>query len=212
MTRVWHPYTLDPHLNSLSSDASLVSKETYYHRRYGVEWYNWAKGTMRQWSNDVGLDITMTGNLSSTVRSHRLFEYARRRGGHKQDTLVGLVFESYFAKEKDCGDADMLAKWAQQVGLWEDEGAAREWLKSTELEDEVRTKAQLIKTGGVGSVPNYTLSLLAEGEDPEQSKFEPVWEKGQQGEGAEGVLKRLIIAGSQDKEKWAKTLEEFVLA
>lgn len=210
-TRVWHPYFLDAKLNSTKYEASVISKEEYYHRRYGVEWYKWAKPTMRQWSNDVGLDIIMTGNLSSTVRSHRLFEFALSHKVESQDALVRHVFDEYFSNEKDCGDSNMLAKCAEEVGLFTTTAAAKEWIEGDELLETVFSKAKEVKKDGVGSVPRYLLTLFDGEHNTPVQEYSPSWNSEELSRPYPGVFKRLVVAGSQDKDEWVKTLEGLIL-
>ncbi|MBL0898363.1 MAG: DsbA family oxidoreductase, partial [Reyranella sp.] len=127
----------------------------------------------------VGLEfhldrITRTPN---TVNAHRLIRFAGRKG--VQDAVVEELFEGYFCKGADIGDAKILADIGAEGGL--DRAEVLAMLASDEGRKEVLAADQMARNAGIQGVPSFALQghVLFSGAVPAEEmaqSFRRAWE------------------------------------
>jgi predicted DsbA family dithiol-disulfide isomerase len=109
----WHPFQLNPDM-----PAEGAEREKYRIAKFGsLERSKQLDRRITEAAASVGLEfhldrITRTPN---TVNAHRLIRFAGRKG--VQDAVVEELFEGYFCKGADIGDAKILADIGAEGGL-----------------------------------------------------------------------------------------------
>ena len=95
---------------------------------------------------------------SNTLDSHRLIEHAGKYA--LQDAVVEEVFKAYFEDEKNLGDRAVLEDIMVRLNVpTGDHADAAAWLKSDELEDEVKSDVRAWqKKHRVNGVPHFVLN------------------------------------------------------
>jgi predicted DsbA family dithiol-disulfide isomerase len=171
----WLPFLLQPGL-----PKEGVDRMTYYRQKFGPR----AAGAMERLKTvgkDVGINFCDDAIIGNTLDSHRLVEYADRKG--KQDAVIEGVFKAYFEQGKNLGSIDVLTSIAKDAGL--DEAETRTYLQGEEDKDWVLTMDQHWKEQMVDGVPFFVFNdkiSFSGGQEPEV--FEQVWNalQRQQGE------------------------------
>lgn len=114
------------------------------------------RAMIRDRAAETGFEMRMTNDsrIYNTFDAHRLLHWAEEHG--KQAALKAALFEAYFTKQLNPGDADVLADTAATVGL--DRAEAAEVLASGRYADEVRTAEELWRQRGINSVPAIVIN------------------------------------------------------
>ncbi|MGO1435740.1 MAG: DsbA family oxidoreductase [Canibacter sp.] len=142
-----HSYQLAPNI----PDRFDGDEADYMHRYEGhpLESARAWVPQMRELAATEGLDLRFDElQQVNTWPAHRLFHFAKRSG--ESESMVELLFESYFTKCLDLSDTDVLAAIGEQVGL--DRNDAREAVLSAENDDAIRAehvRAQMLGANGV---------------------------------------------------------------
>ncbi|KAF9346265.1 hypothetical protein BGX26_002252 [Mortierella sp. AD094] len=164
----WRPYQLDP-----AASKTPIPKMTLYAQKFGATRAPLMRDRMIQVGQEEGIKFSYNGNVINTLDSHRLIEFATKRG--KQDEMVTELFENYFEQDK-CGEISTLIDSAAKVGL--DRSEVEAYLKSNEGIKEVQDSIEKSKLQGVQGVPNFTIGgryVLSGAQDP--STFEEVFNR-----------------------------------
>jgi predicted DsbA family dithiol-disulfide isomerase len=132
----WRPFFLD---DTLPGGAG-VDKSARYAAKFGAARVAAMLPMMARVGAAEGIAFAFGGNTGATLDSHRLAEWARRRGGAPlADALTEEVFRRTFEREQCPSDHAVLADAAAAAGL--DRAAASAFLASGELAREVRAEA-----------------------------------------------------------------------
>jgi len=122
-------------------------------RKYGStpEQSAQARAMIKGRAAEVGFEMRMTdeSRIYNTFDAHRLLHWAEASG--KQAALKAALFETYFTKQLNPGDREVLADAAASVGL--DRAEAAEVLASGRYAAEVRAAEELWRSRGINSVP-----------------------------------------------------------
>ncbi|KAF9112913.1 hypothetical protein BGX27_002578 [Mortierella sp. AM989] len=164
----WRPYQLDP-----SASKTPIPKMTMYTQKFGPTRAPLMRDRMIQVGQEEGIQFSYNGNIVNTLDSHRLVDFAAKRG--KQDEMVTELFKDYFERDK-CGEMSTLIDSAVKVGL--DRAEVEAYLNSTEGIKEVQEDIEKSKLEGVQGVPNFTIDgkyVLSGAQEP--STFEEVFNK-----------------------------------
>ncbi len=94
--------------------------------------------------------LTRTPN---TIDAHRLVWRAGEEG--VQDATMQAIFRAYFTEGADIGDRGVLADCAAEAGISRE--AARAFLASDALEEDVRQTERAARSAGVNGVPSFFL-------------------------------------------------------
>jgi predicted DsbA family dithiol-disulfide isomerase len=171
----WHPFQLNPDM-----PAEGAEREKYRIAKFGsLERSKQLDRRITEAAASVGLEfhldrITRTPN---TVNAHRLIRFAGRKG--VQDAVVEELFEGYFCKGADIGDAKILADIGAEGGLNRAEVLAM--LASDEGRKEVLAADQMARNAGIQGVPSFALQghVLFSGAVPAEEmaqSFRRAWE------------------------------------
>jgi predicted DsbA family dithiol-disulfide isomerase len=103
---------------------------------------------------EAGLDYHLDeAHPANTFDAHRLLHFAAEHG--KQAELKERLMASYFTEAKRIGEADVLVREAEAVGL--DGEAARAVLDGTAYTDEVNSDLSLAQAFGISGVPFFVI-------------------------------------------------------
>lgn len=171
----WHPFQLNPDM-----PADGAEREKYRIAKFGsLERSKQLDRRITEAAASVGLEfhldrITRTPN---TVNAHRLIRFAGRKG--VQDAVVEELFEGYFCKGADIGDAKILADIGAEGGL--DRAEVLAMLASDEGRKEVLAADQMARNAGIQGVPSFALQghVLFSGAVPAEEmaqSFRRAWE------------------------------------
>jgi predicted DsbA family dithiol-disulfide isomerase len=123
----WHPYQLDPTL-----PAAGVDKMGRYVEKFGEEGVRTMLPRMLEVGKREGIAFDYGGRIANTLDSHRLLDWALKKGGPaQQNALVEQLFGFYFERRGNLGDRDALAEEAEKAGLSASE--AKAFLNSEEV-------------------------------------------------------------------------------
>ena len=149
---VWHAFQLNPGM-----PAEGMDRREYLETKFGgadnaraVYGRVIAEGARESLPFDFGA-IPRTPN---TLDSHRLVRWAAGQPSG-QAPMVEALFDAYFARGQDVGDAEVLARVA--VGAGYDEPGAREWLVGDAGRAEVAREDMQARRAGITGVPCFIL-------------------------------------------------------
>lgn len=149
---VWHAFQLNP-----TMPAEGMDRKAYLHEKFGgadnarsVYGRVIAEGARESLPFDFGA-IPRTPN---TLDSHRLVRWAAGQP-LGQIPMVEALFDAYFARGQDVGDAEVLARVAAAAGY--DESGARDLLAGDEGRAEVTREDMRARNAGITGVPCFIL-------------------------------------------------------
>ncbi len=174
-TVAWHPFQLNPDM-----PVEGVDRQKYREAKFGgPERARQIDERITGTAATVGLDfhlekLTRTPN---TVNAHRLIRFAGQKG--VQDDVVEALFDAYFCRGADIGDAKVLAEIGNNGGLDDEEVLAM--LASDEGRKEVLAGDQMARNAGIQGVPSFALQghVLFSGAVPADemaAAFHRAWE------------------------------------
>ncbi len=149
---VWHAFQLNPTMPAEGMDrkAYLAAKFGGADNARATYGRVIAEGARESLPFDFGA-IPRTPN---TLDSHRLVRWAAGQPPG-QTPMVEALFDAYFARGQDVGDAKVLARIAAQAGY--DESGARELLEGDEGRAEVTREDMRARSAGITGVPCFIL-------------------------------------------------------
>jgi predicted DsbA family dithiol-disulfide isomerase len=114
------------------------------------------RAMIRDRAAETGFEMRMgdDSRIYNTFDAHRLLHWAEEHG--KQAALKAALFDAYFTKQQNPGDAAVLADTAALVRL--DRAEAAEVLASGRYAEEVRTAEELWRQRGINSVPAIVIN------------------------------------------------------
>ena len=102
-------------------------------------------------AKDVDLELKSPLRLSNSKMALEIAEYAKNKG--KFEDYHDEVFKSYWLEEKDIGDAKVLFKIVEKVGL--DQADLKEYLKTGIAAKKIAEYLKEIKSYGISGVPTF---------------------------------------------------------
>ena len=149
---VWHAFQLNPTMpaEGMGRKAYLEAKFGGAHNAREVYGRVIAEGARESLPFDFGA-IPRTPN---TLESHRLVRWSAGQP-LGQTPMVEALFDAYFAKGRDVGDVEVLAKVAADAGY--DESGARELLAGDEGRADVTREDMRARGAGITGVPCFIL-------------------------------------------------------
>jgi predicted DsbA family dithiol-disulfide isomerase len=123
----WLPFQLDPTL-----PEKAISKKDRYRAKFGPQ-IDRMIANMTDMGRREGIAFSFGGLIGSTVDGHRLVEWSKKFGLHRE--LMQKIFQAYFEQEQNIADRDVLVKLAGDAGL-----NANEARKMLENKDEGRAE------------------------------------------------------------------------
>ena len=149
---VWHAFQLNPTMPAAGMDrkAYLEAKFGGADNAHAIYGRIVAEGARESLPFDFGA-IPRTPN---TLDSHRLVRWASDQPPG-QTPMVEALFDAYFARGQDVGDAQVLAQVAVEAGY--DESGARGLLAGDEGRAEVTGEDMRARRAGITGVPCFIL-------------------------------------------------------
>ncbi|KAJ2705408.1 hypothetical protein FB645_002488 [Coemansia sp. IMI 203386] len=170
------PYQLD------SDMGDGLSKEEVYKKKFGDR-ISAMHERLAAVGKEENIDFKFGGNMSNTLNSHRLIDYARLEGSETEEKVVSSILRRYFELEQDLGQMDVLLGAAVDGGL--DKDKTKKYLESDDGIDTVKQKIKHAKRLGITGVPFYIINDrfgISGAESPETfiQVFEKVFAKNEQ--------------------------------
>lgn len=142
-----------PLMTNLGSDDVAVDKLAHFEKRFGKEKVAEMGNMMLKRGRESGIEFKQGGLMRHTTRAHRLLWLAYQKGGMAmQQSLLAHLFRAYFEEEKDIGSPQLLAQYADLVGLM-GKAEAEEWIKSKAGEAEVAKLVAINQGCNIRGVP-----------------------------------------------------------
>ncbi|KAJ1814370.1 hypothetical protein LPJ56_003057 [Coemansia sp. RSA 2599] len=143
------PYQLD------SAMGIGLSKEEVYRKKFGDR-ITAMHERLLDVGKEEGIAFKFGGNMSNTLDSHRLIDYARLEGSETEEKVVSSILKRYFELEQDIGQMDVLLDAAADGGL--DRDRTRKYLESDDGVDSVKQKIKNSQRLGITGVPFYIIN------------------------------------------------------
>jgi predicted DsbA family dithiol-disulfide isomerase len=161
----WHPFELNPQMPSEGQDL-----REHLAQKYGTTaaQSHAARERLTGIAKSLGVEFRFYDGMRvrNTFRAHQLLHWAGEQG--RQTDLELALFDSYFSREEDVDDLDVLAAAAGRAGL--DEELARAVVADARYADAVREEQQFWLGKGINAVPSFILDgryLIPGAQDPE---------------------------------------------
>lgn len=117
---VWKPFQLNPR-----ASETPVDKREMYDRKFGKDRVEQMIPYMEETGRKEGIKFSYGGTTANTLQSHRLVEWAFRKGGAAaQNAFQEAIFKRYFELEKSPNDTNALLESIEEAGLDREEADA----------------------------------------------------------------------------------------
>ena len=161
----WHPFELNPQMPPEGQDL-----REHLAQKYGTTaaQSHAARERLTGIAKSLGVEFRFYDGMRvrNTFRAHQLLHWAGEQG--RQTDLELALFGSYFSREEDVDDLDVLVAAAGRAGL--DEELARAVVADGRYADAVREEQQFWLGKGIHAVPSFILDgryLIPGAQDPE---------------------------------------------
>ncbi|KAL6047110.1 DsbA family oxidoreductase [Balamuthia mandrillaris] len=164
------PYLLLPQLPKEGLD-----KRAFYRKRVGEERYGVMVRSLQELGKSLNIKFKEDGTIGNTVLSHRLLEYAHRKG--KQQETLEQVYKIYFEEGQNLASKDVLLAAAERAGL--ERTPTEQFLDGEEdLDFVLMLDRELKDNRGVHGVPHFIFNdKYAFGGAQEEAVFTSVFQK-----------------------------------
>ena len=161
----WHPFELNPQMPPEGQDV-----REHVAQKYGTTaaQSSAVRARLIQLAESLGVEFRYNEGMRihNTFRAHQLLHWAGIQG--KQTELELAFFESYFSREEDVDEVDVLVAAVGRAGL--DEEQARAVVTDARYADTVREEQRFWLSKGIHAVPSFVLDqryLIPGAQDPE---------------------------------------------
>jgi predicted DsbA family dithiol-disulfide isomerase len=161
----WHPFELNPQMPPEGQNV-----REHVAQKYGTTaaQSSAVRARLIQVAESLGVEFRYNEGMRihNTFRAHQLLHWAGTQG--KQTELELALFESYFSREENVDDVDVLVAAAGRAGL--DEEQARAVVADGRHADTVREEQRFWLSKGIHAVPSFVLDqryLIPGAQDPE---------------------------------------------
>lgn len=161
----WHPFELNPQMPPEGQDL-----REHLAQKYGTTaaQSHAARERLTGIAKSLGVEFRFYDGMRvrNTFRGHQLLHWAGEQG--RQTDLELALFDSYFSREEDVDDLDVMVAAAGRAGL--DEELARAVVADGRYADAVREEQQFWLGKGINAVPSFILDgryLIPGAQDPE---------------------------------------------
>jgi len=161
----WHPFELNPQMPPEGQDV-----REHVAQKYGTTaaQSSVARARLIQIAESLGVEFRYEEGMRiyNTFRAHQLLHWAGEQG--KQTELELALFESYFSREENVDDLDVLVAAAGRAGL--DEEQARAVVTDGRYAETMREEQRFWLSKGIHAVPSFILDqryLIPGAQDPE---------------------------------------------
>ena len=151
----WAPFQLNPR-----ASETPVNKREMYDRKFGKERVAAMIPHMEATGRKDGINFSYGGTTSNTIQSHRLADWAYRKGGSKaQNKFVEGIFKRYFEEEKAPNDTKALLQSVSEAGLDEEEATAllEDTKRSPSTSEVTREIQEYRRKYDVSGVPHFVI-------------------------------------------------------
>ena len=148
----WHPFQLNPDM-----PADGMDRREYLEAKFGgKEGAVRAYAPVMEHAEKAGLSIDFEGmqRTPNTLDAHRLIHWAGVEG--KQTLAVDALFEAYFTKGLDIGDAQTLADIAADIGM--EREVVLKLLEGESDREAIQSRDTHSRKMGVSSVPTFIVA------------------------------------------------------
>ena len=161
----WHPFELNPQMPPEGQDLREHIGEKYS-TTPGQS--HAARMRLTEIAESLGVEFRFYEGMRihNTFRAHQLLHWAGEQG--KQTELELALFESYFSREENVDDLDVLVAAAGRAGL--DEEQARAVVTDGRYAEAMREEQRFWLSKGIHAVPSFILDqryLIPGAQDPE---------------------------------------------
>ena len=149
----WHPFQLNPDL-----PREGIDRRRYLESKFGgAVRADQIYARVREAAQSCGLTLALDAisRQPNTLDAHRLIAWAQAERGDAS-ALVERLFRGYFVEGRLIGEMDTLADLAADAGL--DRAAARAFLASERLRDEVAGADERARALGITGVPFFVFN------------------------------------------------------
>jgi predicted DsbA family dithiol-disulfide isomerase len=161
----WHPFELNPQMPPEGQNV-----REHVAQKYGTTaaQSSAVRARLIQVAESLGVEFRYNEGMRihNTFRAHQLLHWAGTQG--KQTELELALFESYFSREENVDDVDVLVAAAGRAGL--DEEQARAVVADGRHADTVREEQRFWLSKGIHAVPSFILDqryLIPGAQDPD---------------------------------------------
>jgi predicted DsbA family dithiol-disulfide isomerase len=161
----WHPFELNPQMPPEGQDL-----REHIGQKYGTthEQSHAARMRLTEIAESLGVEFRFYEGMRihNTFKAHQLLHWAGEQG--KQTELELALFESYFTRQENVDDGEVLVAAAGRAGLNEKEAGAV--LNDGRYVDTVREQQRFWLSNGIHAVPSFILNqryLIPGAQDPE---------------------------------------------
>ncbi|MFS4583291.1 DsbA family oxidoreductase [Phaeobacter sp. C3_T13_0] len=148
----WHPFQLNPEMPREGMDRRAYLEGKFGGKDGAVKAY----APVVEHASTAGLQINFEAMVRTpnTLDAHRLIHWAGIE--RKQGEVVDALFDAYFVKAKDIGNAEILADIAASVGM--DRDVTLRLLSGETDADEIRNRDAHSRKMGISSVPTFVVA------------------------------------------------------
>jgi predicted DsbA family dithiol-disulfide isomerase len=149
----WHPFELNPQMPPEGQDL-----REHIGEKYGTTpgQSQAARTRLTEIAESLGVEFRFHEGMRihNTFRAHQLLHWAGEQG--KQTELELALFESYFTRQENVDDEEVLLAAAGRAGL--DEKEAKAVLNDRRYVDTVREQQRFWLSKGIHAVPSFILN------------------------------------------------------
>jgi predicted DsbA family dithiol-disulfide isomerase len=147
----WRPFQLNPDM-----PLEGMPRQDYLAKKFGGgaragKIYETIRATGLE--EGIAFDFDRIGRAPNTIASHRLIRWAATAG--VQHLVVELIFDRYFVRGEDIGNAAVLTDIARDAGM--DSDLVAELLASGADVELVRSEDQVARDLGIAGVPCFII-------------------------------------------------------
>ena len=145
----WRPFQLNPNMPTEGLDRTAYMRAKFGTDERAEEIYK----AIRDAGNgeNIAFAFDLISRVPNTIGSHRLISWSLPSG--QQDSVVEILFRSYFLSGRDIGDIDVLVEVAATAGL--DETEARAYLSGEEGVEQAQAESSEAHRLGISGVPCF---------------------------------------------------------
>ncbi|MEM8789178.1 MAG: DsbA family oxidoreductase [Pseudomonadota bacterium] len=147
----WRPFQLNPDMARAGMDRRAYLEAKFGGKDGAAQVYGRIEDTARAAGLDV--DFARIDHTPNTIDAHRALRWAYDEG--RQGALADILFDRYFRRGEDIGDADILADAAAEAGL--DRALFARLLAGEADRDTVAAEDSRAREMGVQGVPTFLI-------------------------------------------------------
>jgi predicted DsbA family dithiol-disulfide isomerase len=147
----WNPFQLNPDMPPEGRDRAAYRASKFGSAEKAAELDQ--RITEAAANVDLAFRTDLMARTPNTIAAHRLIWFAGQHG--VQDAAMEAVFDAYFVRGRDIGDAAVLADCAAAVGL--DRAETADFLAGNLADAEMRAADRAAREAGVSGVPSFFL-------------------------------------------------------